>query len=644
MQQGLFQMSDVKAKYTWPNDIVKGMSSRPFDQGMFGFDIETQGLDPYGKDTYVRSVALSVGQTTYVSLLQSGIQKYNQADLLSVIEALESDKVTLIGHNIKFDLKFFAIKYGIQIKCKVFDTMLASYFLDENTDGDLDSVIKTYLNQPSHKKMVSVKNLGGEHPDDMLLYNALDARTEIDLFKVQVTLLHRIGALPLALLAMDVIPLLVNIEARGVNLDREWAKSTEQELIQDCIKLRMKLKNAGYGAFSPDSDKDLRRILYDVIGFSVVKRTKSDLPSTDSEAIGYCKDEATTPQTMQFLENLSEYTKKMKLLSTYYQPLDRLLSFDKRIHTQYALGKDWENDGGGTVTGRLSSRSPNLQNIPRGKRHRGMFIPTQGFKFIDGDFSQLELRMVAFLSGETVMIRAFQEGKDIHTAVMADMLVYKYDELVKLLEDHKHPKYDELKGLRVAIKRINFGIVYGIGAQRLQKLIKFELGLEWELDACQDLIDQWLGRYTRVRLFLEKVRELACQNKEVTMILGQRRRLPDAMKFFRGMDRRLRALASRAMRQATNFVVQSPASWVCLIGMLLVQRYFDDNPELQGHICFQVHDSVTCEVIETCDLESVRLDIQNIMEQDVPKFLMDYFGINFNVPLSFPTQVIDRWE
>ncbi len=285
-----------------------------------------------------------------------------------------------------------------------------------------------------------------------------------------------------------------------------------------------------------------------------------------------------------------------------------------------------------------------------------MFIPTEGYSFIDGDFSQLELRVVAYLSQEPVMIQAFEQGRDIHTSVMADIKGLDYDELCAIIgddsrnipADKQHDKYVTYKEERVAIKRINFGIVYGVGASRLQRLIKNELKLLKTIEWCQELINTWLGKYKRVAAWLEQQRQFAMHTGYVTQPFGQKRRLPDAklaQQGFYKLDDNGRMLASRALRQATNFPVQSTAAWVCLIGMILIDQYFQDNPELDGHLLMQVHDSVLCEVQgNIIVLREVAKDIQHLMEVRTIEYMQDFFGINFNVPLSFPVKVLNRWE
>lgn len=652
----LFLPLERTPKYEWMEGITKGFvfAENEFVKGVFGFDTETKGLDPYSNNAYMISFALSPKNlNTHVEIINFNqtFDERRAVGLDILCDLVQNPKVTLIGHNIKFDLKWLVVKYGWEIKCQVFDTMFASYLLNENQPAGLDTCMEIYLNQRSYKGMVNTGDLESEHVDDVLLYNALDAQTEVKLYHQMIPMLAREGCLRLAALANQVYPILVKMETRGVAIDVEYANKTKQKLIADCVAAKVTLKNM-YGAFNPDSDKDLRDLLYKQLRLSPTKYTESGNASVDAEAINDLYEQTDDADHINFLDNFLPYTKKMKLLSTYYQPITRWLEYDGYVHTNYSLGKQYDGGSGGTVTGRMSSTNPNLQNIPRGKEHRGMFIPRQGYAFVDGDFSQLELRVVAYLSQEPVMIEAFENGWDIHTSVMADILGYDYDELLKLLEDRSNPKYQELKDMRVAIKRINFGIVYGVGAGRLQRLLKNELKVNKDLIWCQNLIDTWLGKYKAVANWLKMQRELADHHKYVRMAFGQRRRLPDAKDWRSCTTTEEKQLAARAQRQATNFPVQSLASWIMLLGMVLVDQYFQDEKELDAHILLQVHDSMTCEIRKPFSrkennenrLLQISRDIQHIMEKDTIRFMKEYFGLAFNVPLSFPTKILDRWE
>lgn len=547
-----------------------------------------------------------------------------------------------------------AVKYpDMKVRASVFDTMFAAYLLDENEPLGLDDTISNYLNIKSHKGMVNTNDLESEHLDDVLLYNAKDAEVEMRLLPIMIEKLKKQKLLKLNTVGNFIFPILSRMETKGIRIDVPKAQSVRKKLLENCVKLRIQLREMK-GAFDPDSSKELGHILYSQMKFIPEKFTKTGAPSTDYEALKLLDDQVTTEEQANFLELVIEYKKKMKLLSSVYQKIEEQVKYDGRRHPHYNLGKQYGETDGGTVTGRLSG---DMQQIPRGKEHKGIFIPSEGYAFIDGDFGQLELRVVAFLAQESLMMQAFEDGLDIHTAVMADLMQLNYDELVSILDDSNNLKHVEYKELRVAIKRINFGIVYGVAGDRLRRLLKVEMGLNKTKEWCDDLIKQWLDKYKRIAIFLKSVKQMACDYKEVVMVLGQRRRLPDALSFKWGSNLPdiVRIKSARAQRQAQNFVVQSLASWICLIGMYLLQEYLDSRPELDGNIVLQVHDSVTVEVskwrieppevdlVYSNNLKQVAKDIQKIMEEDTVEFIKQFFRVTINVPLKFDTNIIEKW-
>jgi len=647
-------------KYEWPEGFNRS-ELEAFDFKSFewcGFDLETKGLNPYHPHSFVISYAFSpaVG-SAYASVMrhnQCGATEKQYGDLQQL---LRDRKKILVGHNIKYDLSWLMVKHpDLTINASVFDTMLAEYFLDENKSAGLGDVLSNHLNiTDSYKEMVNKADLESEALDDVLLYNAKDAEAEMKLLPIMLDRLKRQGVLKLALVGMQLLPILAKMEWKGVRIDLEKARATRKRLMEEVVRHRIDLRNK-YGAFDPDSPDELGKMTYGRMGFRVEKLTKSGNSSTDYEALKMLEDQVSTDEQSEFLAQVIEYKKKMKLLSSLYQKVEEQVKYDGRFHARYNLGKQYGEGDGGTVTGRLSG---NMQQVPRGKEHKGIFVPADGYVFIEGDFSQLELRVVAFLAQEPVMMQAFEEGKDIHSAVMADLMKIDYDELCVALEDSNHLKHSDWKELRVAIKRINFGIVYGVAGDRLRRLLKVEMGITKTKEWCDDLIQKWLAKYPKIAEFLQHTKEKAAQHKYVRMIFGQKRRLPDAQTMEWGMDSDLRMNAARALRQAQNFVVQSVAAWIMSIGTILVNHYLEDRPELDGQMVIQVHDSGTWEIamfnqsphtpetfltrIVSNDLNQVAADIQFIMERRTIEYIKEVFGVDFNVPLKFETKILERW-
>lgn len=635
----------------WPEGYKEGLKDMPNKSHMgwwhkvYGFDIETEGLNPYDERFRIISAAIAPeSRCAYGTwLLESG----ERADIEKLRSILEDKSNIIVGHNIKYDINWLSIKYKIEVRCMLFDTMFAQYLIDENIESNsLGALSDRFEDLKGYKDNVDRTNLKMMAKDDVLIYNCKDADASRRLYDYYVPLLKEGGYDKLMTTAGMVLPILSKMETRGVYLDKEYANKTQVKLFKELVSLRYSMVDVCGKSFNPDSPQSLSKTLYGHLGFTATKFTETGQGSTDSEAIGYLVDEADSIQQQTFISQILEYKKKLKLITTYYQPIERWTKYDGRVHTNYSLGKQRnEESSGGTVTGRLSSNNPNLQNIPRGKEHRGMFASTEGFTFLDGDFSQLELRVAAFLSQEPVMMDAFNNGLDIHTAVMSDLQNIPYQEIVSILADKNCSEYEKTKNDRVAIKRINFGILYGVQAKRLQRLLRIELGITQDIDYCKEIIRLWLNKYQKIRSWIETQKVQAVSCGYVGMPLGQRRRLPEA-----SFDKTREA--AHALAQATNFPVQSLASWICLIGLILLDQYFEDNKKtMEGHIVMQVHDSVTSEIrmgnhilSNQTYIDVIQRDVQKIMQTETLAYIREVFGIDFNVPLVFETNISNRWS
>lgn len=633
----------------WPegyhNYIIEHFKLHSTDlyKQIIGMDIETEGLNPYDTKVRVISVAISPNEKIAYSLytLNEADSHTKYGNTISFNYSLDNFRniltdpdVILVGHNIKYDVNWLAVKYGINVKCMLFDTMFAQYLLDENIESNsLGTLSSIYSDLAGYKDDISRDDLKRESKDRVLIYNCKDADASRRLYNYFVPKLKAGGYDKLMVTSSMVLPVLSKIETRGVYLDKEFAYKTQTKIFHDLVKLRYDMSNCANTLFNPDSPKSLADCLYKNFGFTAKKTTPSGQPSTDSEAIGYLVDQANNERQHLFLDQILKYKKEMKLLTTYYQPIERWTKYDGRVHANYSLGRFSNEEGnGGTVTGRLSCNNPNLQNIPRGKDHRGMFRASDGYIFLDGDFSQLELRVAAFLSQESVMMNAFNNNLDIHTATMANLTGMDYD----TLNTELHSGNAKLKNDRVAFKEVNFGIFYGMSAKRLQRTLRVKANIRKSIPECQEYIDAWFGKYTKAKEWLDNAKLFAVCHKYIRMPLGQKRRLPDAEFSWQG---------GSSLRQATNFPVQSFASWICLIGLKLLDDYFVNN-KIDGHIIMQVHDSVTCEISESnlIALNDIKVDVKKIMEVETLNYIRDVFGVDFNVPLSFEIDFKERWS
>ena len=634
---------DFPTLYEWPKGYKKTVNGLPISKyRVFGFDIESEGLNPYDRKYKIISYAISTkeGRAYGEWILESEKRR----DITLLRKLLENPANIIVGHNIKFDVNWIAVKEQITIKAMLFDTLFAQYLLDENREkNDLKTLVNEYIPEMrGYADGIDNTKLKLMHKDDALLYNCKDSDAARRVFNVLIPKLKREKLLPIANTAMEVLPILSKMETRGINLDIEWANRERAKLFDDAISARYATNEILGFNLDPGSSVQLRNLLYGRMGLPIKVRTERGLPSTDKVAIKYALESVEEGSNERVLRYILGYKRNIKLLSTYYYPIRVWTAFDRRVHTTYRLGKQRTlEDIGGTVTGRLSSDNPNLQNIPIGSAVRGMFCATDSFTLFDGDYSQLELRVAAFLSQEQLMMRAFEEGLDIHTKVMSDITGIPYTEIERRRE------YDEdIKVQRVAIKRINFGILYGVQAERLQKLLWIDLGVHWPLEKCKELINQWLDKYRAIHNWLNSTKKQAAYNKVVRMPFGQKRRLPEA-DFRTGEGR-------RALRQAINFPVQSTASWICLIGMILLDRWITSN-NLNAYLLGQVHDSILLEIkspdrimnqnmSEATFCKSIASKISRVMERDTLEYIREMFGVEWNVPLRFDVKWGDRWK
>lgn len=616
-------------------DVSNYLKSTKFP--VISLDIETEGLDCYNKNTHIKSIGIVWEECN----IFKGCGLLNKDFEVKKLDQLfKINNLIIIGHNIKFDFNWLRVRYNIEPQVKLFDTLISSYLLDENLENNtLDTLVKIYLpgefDASDYASDKAMRGRIGMFSDAHLLnYNLKDARATLKLAKV---LWNKLGERQLlAILGSNIQNTLSHIETTGTWIDFEYAKDKEQQLLTRALEIRKEINELTSLNINPSSSLSLIKTLKS-LGFKLHLITNSGQYSTNSTTLFSVKQEnSNNLKGCKFIDLVLEYKKILKLYTTYYNPMQSLVDKNNRIHTNYFLGKQRGEAIGGTVTGRLSSSNPNLQNLPRDKELRGMFCAPKGSSLLDCDFSQLELVVAAYLSQEPLMIEAFEKGLDIHTSVMADLKGISYSELVTTLSNHLHPDYTELKNERVAIKRINFGILYGIAGARLQTLLAVELNITWTLEQCNTLIKQWLIKYPKIASWIKLQHKNALTFGYVKMPMGQIRHLEAGYDTPEGLA---------ALRQASNFPVQSFASWICLLGLHTLEQYLQ-TLTMKARIILQVHDSVTIE-IETEDknvLTYIEKYVKMIMEDGVKQILKDVFNINFNVPLKLNTIICKRWS
>jgi DNA polymerase-1 len=372
------------------------------------------------------------------------------------------------------------------------------------------------------------------------------------------------------------------------------------------IEVKRRVEAYDFGELNPNSPKQI---------LAALAEEGLQLPNTKAETLEQYVDDS------ELCAQLVPYRKDKKLWE-YFERFPELMKFDGRIHTWYGLGKS--NDWGGTSTGRTSSRDPNLQNIPSLSWVRGCFAATPGYQWLDSDYSQLELRVVADLAQDKAMLDAFAAGWDMHTATLSDMFNMDYEEVRQLLKEDK----EVWKERRRAAKIINFGILYGMGGKKLAA----NLGIS--VYEAEGYIAQWLRARPGVVNWLRQTEDEAVETGEVVAPTGQKRRLWGAS--------RKSWIGWRRLRQATNYPVQHFASTILMTAMLLVDEWFQTRKEGEAHLLLNVHDQLAAEF--KGDPEDFREEVEHLMTDIVPIEIEKRFGYRLSVPLEVDSNIGQRWS
>jgi len=543
----------------------------------------------------------------------------------------------VIGHNIMFDLKFMAVKYGWTIRCLAYDIMLAEYFLDEERKFTKlkDLIIKYGIDTGDHKSIYEGRKISQIPYEDLTVYNGNDARACVILKRdVFDPALEEQGLTKIMGIACEAIPVLTKMMVRGINVDLMYGQQQQMKLYDKMIKMRLKLKDLAQSTFNPDSPQQLSKVLYGKFKFEAFKIGKAH-GSTDYESIIRIRQEQCDGDDIdvKFIDTLIEYNKLKTMNNKYYTKLPYWVRPDGCIHTNFNLGA--------TDTGRLTSSGtrdedgntlgPNMQQQKRGAEFRGVYVPRPGYTFLEGDWSAVEMRFLAHFAGETAMIEMFKQCLDVHTATMCQLKGWNYDEALEIYLNADHPEHLSIKNLRVGVKNFNFGEVYGAGIDKLQnELVKH--GIYWTRKQCEDIYYEKKKLFPNIVRWKKEVANFIKKYQYVRMPFGQLRRLPDD--------------SWGSILKGINFIIQSTASgWFPIIGMILLDRYFDEN-KLDAHILLSVHDSILCEVkiYGESKMEKIKKDFERIMTEDILEYVKAIFDFQLTVPLEFKTEYMERWR
>ncbi|MGY2376800.1 DNA polymerase I [Pseudomonas sp. SDO524_S393] len=587
------------------------------DAKLFAFDTETTGIDAQQAQLVGVSFAVQPHEAAYIPLTHSYIGAPEQLDRDTVLRALKpllEDPTKLkVGQHAKFDMNILANcalggdpAQGISVQGIAFDTMLESYVLNSTaTRHDMDSLAKKYLDYDT----VAFQDIAGKGAKQLTFdqipleqagpYAAEDADVTLRLHQELFAQLSAIPSLAGVLTDIEIplVPVLARIERQGALVDKELLGIQSVELGNKMVELERQAFEIAGEEFNLGSPKQLGAILYEKLGMPVLKKTGKGQASTAEEVLAkLAEDDYPLPKV------LMQYRSMSKLKSTYTDRLpEQINPRTQRIHTSYHQAV--------AATGRLSSSDPNLQNIPvrtaEGRRIRQAFVAPKGYKLLAADYSQIELRIMAHLSKDEGLMNAFRDNLDVHTATAAE--VFKV-ELDKVTSDQRR-----------SAKAINFGLIYGMGAQKLGK----DIGVDTK--TAKAYIDVYFARYPGVREYMERTRAQAADQGYVETFFGRRLYLPD----INSNKPQERAAAERT---AINAPMQGTAADIIKKAMVRVDNWLTESG-LDAKVILQVHDELVLEVRQ--DLvaevsEKIREHMSAAAQLDVPLLVEVGVGNNWD--------------
>ncbi|MGD8689200.1 MAG: DNA polymerase I [Gammaproteobacteria bacterium] len=575
---------------------------------LFAFDTETTSLDYMQAEIVGVSFAVEPGRAAYVPVAHRYPGAPEQLDREAVLARLkpllEDPRRAKVGHHLKYDAHVLA-NHGIRLAGIRHDTMLESYVLDSTaTRHDLDSVALKYLGHRTiHYEEVAGKGARQLRFDEVGLeeagpYAAEDAEVCLRLHATLWPQLEAEEGLRYVYQGLEIplVPVLTRMEHRGVMIDTDRLAAQSRELAGRMHELEGKAHELAGGPFNIGSPKQLQEILFQRLELPVIRKTPKGQPSTAEDVLQELADDYELPRVILDYRSLS------KLKSTYTDKLPlQVDSKSGRVHTSYHQAV--------AATGRLSSSDPNLQNIPirtpEGRRIRQAFIAPEGCALLAADYSQIELRIMAHLSGDEGLLRAFAEDADIHRATAAEVFEVAPEAVTT----------DQ----RRSAKAINFGLIYGMSAFGLARQLGIERG------AAQDYVDRYFARYPGVREFMDRTRELAREKGYVETLFGRRLYVPEINS--RNGQRR-----QYAERTAINAPMQGTAADIIKRAMIAVDDWLETDAA-DAFMVMQVHDELVFEVARG-ELEAVRERITALMEG----------AAQLDVPLKVETGVGANWD
>lgn len=555
-------------------------------------DTETTGLDALNSELVGIAFSYEKGKGYYVPFPE------NQEEAQALIEKLrpffEDESIEKVGQNLKYDIKILK-RYGVELKGKLFDTMIAHYLINPDMRHNMDVLSETYLKYSPKsietligKKGKNQKSMRDVEVEQVKEYAVEDTDVTLQLKEVFEPILEQTQTRNLFdQIEIPLVPVLADMEAEGVRLDVDYLKALSAELATDIKALEMRIYEAAGHSFNLASPKQLGEVLFDKlkIGGTKQKKTKTGQYATGEEVLSFfAKDH-------QIVRDILDWRQLVKLQNTYVDSLPNEVNpKTQRVHTDYMQTV--------AATGRLSSNNPNLQNIPirteRGRQIRKAFVPRdENYTLLSADYSQIELRIIAALSGEPNMIESFAKGEDIHRSTAAKVFNVPLEEVTREQRSHA--------------KTVNFGIIYGVSA--------FGLSNQTDLSRSESaaLIEAYYKTYPRLKEYIAEQIEFARHHGYVQTISGRRRYLKD-------INSQNAVVRGAAERNAVNAPIQGSAADIIKIAMINIHKRLKAE-KLQSKMLLQVHDELVFDAYKAeLDLlkEIIKHEMENAFKLDVP--------------------------
>lgn len=553
-------------------------------QQSFTFDTETTGLDAMNESILGMSFSIHEKEAFYIPF-----NDYNRTEFLAVLKPLfENENIEKVGQNIKYDMHILK-NYGIIIKGKLFDTMLAHYLLEPDAKHNMDDLAVDYLKYET----IHLEDLIGKKGKNQKQFDQLELKEQTNYAAEDADITQRLFTLFNKKLKqenlqsvfndieMPLVPVLNTMERNGVKIDETFLKTYAKELATEQLAVQEKIKKEVGFDFNLDSPKQLGEALFETlkIPYKGSKTKTGQYATGEDKLMNYEKE-------YPIVHDILEYRQIAKLRSTYVDAIPQLI--DKktgRVHTSFNQAI--------AATGRLSSTNPNLQNIPirteRGRKIRKAFIPKEGNILLAADYSQIELRLMADLSGDRTMLQAFNDGLDIHTATASKVFNVPIEQVNREMRNNA--------------KTVNFGIIYGVTA--------FGLSQQTDLSRKEsaEIIEAYFNTYPDIKKYMDENIKLAQKNGYVCTIMGRKRKLYD-------INSKNAILRSHAERNAINAPVQGSAADMIKIAMINIQNEIEKR-KLSSLMTLQVHDELVFDV-EKSEVEEMKALIKNKMETAIP--------------------------